>query len=91
LRSALIFMVQQNQYGGLAIEDPNEHLLHFLEISNTVKVNGVSDDSIRMRLFPFSLKDKAKQWYQTLVAGSVASWEDLAHKFLYKFFPPGVT
>ena len=53
-------MVQQNQYGGLPHKDPNVHLETFLEIADTVKMNGVTEDVIRMRLFPFSLRDKAR-------------------------------
>ena len=62
LKPALINMVQQNQYGGLAHEDPNIHLATFLEICDTVKMNGITEDAIQMRLFPFSLRDKAQGW-----------------------------
>ena len=40
-----------------------------------------------MRLFPFSLRDKTKGWLQSLQPGSIGSWEELAQKFLTKFFP----
>ena len=53
LKTALINIVQQNQYGGLAHEDPNVRLATFIEIADTVKMNGVTEDVIRMRLFPF--------------------------------------
>ena len=36
------------------------HLATFLEIDDTVKMNGVIEDVIRMQLFPFSLRDKAR-------------------------------
>ena len=49
-------MVQNNQFSGLSNEDPNSHLEVFLEIVDTVKMNGVSDDAIRLRLFPFCLQ-----------------------------------
>ena len=71
-------MVQQNQYGGLPYEDPNVHLVTFLEIADTVKMNGVTEDVIRMRLFPFSLRGKARGWLQSLQPGSINTWEELA-------------
>ena len=59
-------MVQPNQYGGLPHEDPNVHLPTFMEIADTVKMNGVTEDVIKLWLFPFSLRDKAKVWLQSL-------------------------
>jgi len=38
-------------------------------------------------LFPFSLKDNAKLWLNSLAAGSIHNWEELATKFLKKFVP----
>ncbi|KAG7951308.1 hypothetical protein I3843_12G001500 [Carya illinoinensis] len=58
LKPALISMVQQAQFSGSPLDDPNIHL--FLEICDTVKINGVTEDTIRLRLFPFSLRDKAR-------------------------------
>ncbi|XP_022861677.1 uncharacterized protein LOC111382049 [Olea europaea var. sylvestris] len=88
LKPRLIHMVQQNQFGGAPTEDPNAHLGSFLEICDTVKMNGVTEDAIRLRLFSFSLRDKAKAWFQSLPYGSITTWEGLAQKFLTKFFPP---
>ena len=78
LKPTLINMVQQNQYGGLAHEDPNIHLAIFLEIADMVKMNGVTEDVIRMRIFPFSLRDKVRGWLQSLQPGSISTWEELA-------------
>ena len=66
LKPALISMVQQAQFSGLPLEDPNIHLAMFLEICNTVKMNGVTEDTIRLRLFLFSLRDKTRGWLQSL-------------------------
>ena len=45
---------------GLDREDPYMHVKDFLEICATCKFQNFSDNSIRLCLFPFSLKDKAK-------------------------------
>ena len=66
LKPALISMVQQAQFSGSPLDDPNIHLKMFLEICDTVKMNGVTEDIIRLRLFPFSLRDKARGWLQSL-------------------------
>ena len=60
IKSMIIQMIQANQFGGSQAEDPIAHITSFLEIYDTFKHNGDTDDFIRLRLFPFSLRDKAK-------------------------------
>lgn len=50
----LIQLVQSNQFHGLSNENPYDHLTTFSEICNTVRMNGVSEDKIKVSLFPFS-------------------------------------
>jgi len=59
LKPAHISMVQQSQFGGMPLKDPNLHLLVFLEVCATLNLNGVSIDAIHLCLFPFSLRDNA--------------------------------
>ena len=73
LKPTLISIVQQAQFSESPLDDPNIHLVMFLEICDTVKMNGVIEDTIRLRLFPFSLKDKARGWLQSLQLGSITS------------------
>ena len=42
------------------MENPNSHITSFLEKCDTIEMSRVSNDVIRLRLFPFSLKDKAQ-------------------------------
>ena len=60
LKPEIISMIQNScQFGGLLSEYPNAHIAHFLQLCDTMKFNGVSDDDIRLSLFSFSFRDKA--------------------------------
>ena len=72
---------------GLSNEDPYKHLDEFLEIGSTLKMQHVTEDALRMRLFPFSLKEKAKHWLNSLEPNTITSWAQLQHEFLKKYFP----
>ena len=87
LKPSLITMVQQHHFTG----HPNEHLGRFLRMENTVKLNGVRPEVIKLHLFPFSLRDITATWYESLPYGSVDTWEELVEAYLGRFFPPSLT
>ena len=91
LKPALITMVQQHQFTSHSTEDPNKHLGRFLRMENTMKLNGVRPEVIKLHLFPFSLQDIAATWYESLPYGSVDTWEELVEAYLGRFFPPSLT
>ena len=91
LKPALITMVHQHQFTGHPTEDPNEHLGRFLRMANTVKLNGVRPEVIKLHLFPFSLRDITSTWYELLPYGSVDTWEELIEAYLGRLFPPSLT
>ncbi|CAJ2644607.1 uncharacterized protein LOC123896171 [Trifolium pratense] len=91
LKPSLLSAVQQNQFSGNPTDDPNLHLSIFLQYADTVKANGVSPEAIRLRLFPFSLRDRARAWLQSLPSNSVTSWDELKKVFLARYFPPSKT
>ncbi|KAL0394587.1 UNVERIFIED_CONTAM: hypothetical protein Slati_4424900 [Sesamum latifolium] len=75
IKPAIIQIIRSSvQFSSLPDEDPNKHLANFIEICDTFKFNGVSD---RLRIFPFSLCDTAKDWLQSLSTGSIATWAAL--------------
>ena len=77
LRPALIAMVQQHQFTRHLSEDPNEHMRRFMRMVDTVKLNGIRPEVIKLHLFPFSLRDVAATWFESLPVGSVNNWEEL--------------
>ena len=79
------FIQMMPSFYGLSTEDPNLHTNEFLEICDTLKIHHVPSEAIRLRMFPFSLKDKAKNWLHSLPPNLITTWKDLANKFLQKF------
>jgi len=90
LKPARINMVQANPFCGKPHEDANDHLQHFLEVCNTFTIKNVTTDAICLRLFPFSLLGKVKQWFYANKS-EVTTWDKCANAFLKKFFPVGKT
>ncbi|XP_056845110.1 uncharacterized protein LOC130496748 [Raphanus sativus] len=86
IKSSLINMIQSNKYHGLALEDPLDHLDNFDQLCGTIKINGVSEDALKLRLFPFSLGDKAHTWEKGLSRDSIRTWDECKEAFLTKFF-----
>ena len=60
-------------------------------MTNTVKLNGVRPDVTNLQLFPFSLRDVAATWFDSLPVGSVNTWEELEEAFMSRFFPLSLT
>jgi len=90
LKPGLIQMVQNStMFRGAPSEDPNAHLKNFMRVADSIKCNGVTPEAIRMRLFPWSLADKATTWLDSLPNESITTWDQLTQKFLNKYFPPG--
>ena len=63
LKSSPINMVQASLFCGKPNEDANAHLQKFLELCDNVVIRDVAADVVKLRLFPFSLLGKARQWF----------------------------
>ncbi|KAK9689614.1 hypothetical protein RND81_09G071300 [Saponaria officinalis] len=94
IRPAFINMVERNQFGGGTLEDPATHLSTFADYCSTLPpITGVTADQIKELLFPFSLRDSAREWIKELDrdAAEITDWNTLALAFLKKYFPPQKT
>lgn len=91
LKPSLLQAVQQNQFLGSPTDDLNLHLSVFVQYTDTMKANGVNPEAIRLRLFPFYLRDGARAWLQSLPSNSITMWDELKKVFLARYFPPSKT
>jgi len=59
LNSVVITFMEMDQFGRHPSDNPNMHLHKFLTKYDTIKLNEVCTDAMRLWLFPLSLKDRA--------------------------------
>nr|GEX08260.1 hypothetical protein [Tanacetum cinerariifolium] len=71
LKNDMIQQVQNScQFHGLPGDDANKHLDKFLHVTQSIKVNGVTDDALCLYLFPHSLTHHATAWFNRLPRGT---------------------
>nr|GFC12327.1 reverse transcriptase domain-containing protein [Tanacetum cinerariifolium] len=91
LKNDMIQQVQNScQFHGLSGDDANKHLEKFLHVTQSIKVNGVTDEALHLYLFPHSLIHHATTWFDCLPMNSINTFEQMAKMFLEKYFPPFV-
>ncbi|KAK1609087.1 hypothetical protein QYE76_032760 [Lolium multiflorum] len=82
-----IAIVEKTPFCGTEKESAVEHMTELSTLS------GVFSDDVKMRtyfvakIFPFSLKDDAKTWYNNLPPSSIKSPKELLDVFFRKYFP----
>nr|GEW37153.1 reverse transcriptase domain-containing protein [Tanacetum cinerariifolium] len=89
LKNDMIQQVQNScQFHGLSGDDANKNLDKFLHVTQSIKVNKVTDDALRLYLFPHSLTHHATAWFDRLPRNSITTFEQMDKMFLGKYFPP---
>ena len=78
-------------FHGLSKDDPYHHLREFEDVCATFSDQNCTESTVRLKLFPFSLKDKAKTWFNSLRPRSIATWQELTALFLNKYYPLNLT
>ncbi|KAK1649595.1 hypothetical protein QYE76_067400 [Lolium multiflorum] len=82
-----IDIVEKTPFCGTEKESAVEHMIELSTLSS------LFSDDVKMRtyfvakIFPFSLKDDAKTWYNNLPPGSIKSPKELLDVFFRKYFP----
>jgi hypothetical protein len=89
IKTSTIRMVQHSPF--TSKEDPNLHLQAFIKLCQTFNMDGVTQDQMRARLFPFSLLGKALQWFYSQPAETVQNWDILMRAFMKEYYSPGKT
>ena len=64
-------------FHGMENENPYTHIREFEEVYGTFKESVTDMDLMRLKVFPLTLKDKAKIWLNSLRLRSIRNWAEL--------------
>ena len=73
-------------FHGMKSENPYSHIREFEEVYNAFEEETATVDLMRLKIFPFTLKDKAKFWFNSLRPRGIQNWTEMQAEFLKKFF-----
>jgi hypothetical protein len=68
LSSRLIAIIQNLSFSGKEDENPYLHVRDFEHTCDCLRIEGISDKTLRWKLFPFSLMGKTRRWYSQKVS-----------------------
>nr|GEY05490.1 reverse transcriptase domain-containing protein [Tanacetum cinerariifolium] len=91
LKHGLFTLVQNKLFFRHDKEDPHAHIRYFNKITSTLKFPNVSNTSIKLMLFLFSLEGAARIWLEKEPPRSIFTWDGLVSKFINQLFPPSKT
>jgi hypothetical protein len=69
LKPGFIAMVQAQSFSRLKDENPYTHLWEFEHLCSCLVIAGITQETLKWKLFLFSLLGIAKQWYAHTVRG----------------------
>jgi hypothetical protein len=86
LSSGFIALVLENSFSGRDCENPYLHLRKFEQVCSCLKISGMTHETLKWKLFLFSLLEEAKQWYILVIGCVNGSWIELQNRFCSAFF-----
>ncbi|GKD18922.1 hypothetical protein Tco_1208080, partial [Tanacetum coccineum] len=66
-------MISENKFDGYLRADPHDHIREFLAICNMFRYGKTQSEAVKLMIFPLSLCDEAKTWFNELNEESITS------------------
>ena len=77
-------------FHGKPSEDPYRHVDELSQVCEINHLQNVIADTMKMKLFPATLRDRAKDWFLKL-GKEFTSWTEMEEEFLRKYYSIGKT
>ena len=87
LRLCFIKLIWDQSFSGEGDKNPYSNIQVFEQTCACLRIAGMSDKTVRWKLFLFSLMGRTKHWYGQTVRSMQGDWETLCSKFCLRFFP----
>ncbi|GJS78618.1 hypothetical protein Tco_0728499 [Tanacetum coccineum] len=87
LSKKFLVELRKNIYHGTYNEDVVDHIAKVLEMVDLIYIPGMDSHQLRMKVFPLSLADDAKEWWISEGDRKITTWEELVKKFFCRFYP----
>src|SRR3954464_8438274 len=81
--TSIVNRFMDNYYFGDGTVHPGDHLLFIHELCELFKCAGITTEQVNMKLFPLSLKVKAREWYKLLDDPHHLEWKELECLFYF--------
>ena len=88
IKPAILNLVMKEQFFGVSTDAAAAHPNNFVELCEMQIYKYVDGDIIKLKLFPFSLRGRAKEWLLSLPRNSIDSWVKCKDAFIGKYYPP---
>ena len=88
IKPVLLNLVMKEQFSGISTDDAASHLNNFVELCEMQKYKDVDGVIIKLKLFPFSFRGRAKDWLLSLPRNNIDSWDKCKDAFIGKYYPP---
>ncbi|GJT41398.1 reverse transcriptase domain-containing protein [Tanacetum coccineum] len=90
INSTHLKMIWENKFDGYLRADPHDHIREFLAICDMFKYGETQSEAVKLLMFPLSLCDDARYWFDELNEESITSWDQMRRAFISRFFPPSL-
>nr|GEZ05790.1 hypothetical protein [Tanacetum cinerariifolium] len=91
IKSRFMRELREETFSGNKNKDAHDHVDRVLNIVSLFNIPEVSQDTVLLRVFSFTLTGTAKRWVDRLTPGAVNTWDLLKKAFIQMYYPPSKT